>query len=102
MSDTGELFSNVSNLLRDQSIVNLMEENKMLKSRGADPMYGVKIKILEHMYDLGRRHQSETYGCILKLEKESIICLLRNEDGFHIRPVSYIHIRILEIDNNSE
>ena len=102
MSDFGQLFSNVSKLLRDESIVNLLDENKILKSKSTDAIYGVKIKILEHMYDLGRRRQPNTFGCILKLEKDNVICLLHNEDGVHIRPISYYHIRIFENDNNSE
>ena len=94
MSDIGQLFSNVSNVLRDQSILNLLEENKVLKSKGMDPIFGVKIKILQHTYDLGRRHQSESYGCILKLDREYCICLIDNEDGIHIRPINYNFIRI--------
>ena len=94
MSDIGELFSSVSNVLRDQSLIDLMEENKVLKSKSDDPMFGVKVKILEHTYDLGRARQPESFGCILKLDKQYTICLIRNTDGIHIRPIDYKFIRI--------
>ena len=100
MSDIGQLFTSVSNVLRDYTILNLLKENKLLKSKPYDPLYGVKIQILEHRFDLGRQYQPEATGCILKLDKDTIICLINNSDGIHIRPVSYYNIRISDTTLN--
>ena len=101
MSDMSQLFMNVSNVLRDESITNLLEENKILKTKNNDNLYGVKIKILEHTYDLGRFYQSEAYGCIIKLDQQNVICLIQSEDEIHIRPVLYKYIRICINNKNN-
>ena len=102
MSDIGQLFTNVSNVLRDQSMIDLLEENKILKLKNSDPIFGVKVKILEHTYDIGRRIQSESSGCMLKLDKQNVICLINNQDGVHIRPIDYKFIRISDNNLNLE
>ena len=86
MSDSADLFSKVSETLRDKTIVDLIEENRNInKSILNDDMKGIKVKILVDNHNV----MTELDGIIIKLYEYKALILCNEGNKKVIKSVLY-------------
>lgn len=86
MSDSADLFSKVSETLRDKTIVDLIEENHNInKSILNDDMKGIKVKILTNNHNV----MTELNGIIIKLYEHKALILCTEDSKIIIKNVFY-------------
>jgi len=97
------LFTQTSQVLRDNWIIELQKNNVFLKKTlsniNLNPFFGYKVKIKEHAYNMGNDFIQETYGILYNINKNTIWVLYKNENnekklsGFHSNNVVFVDKR---------
>tara|TARA_B100000524_G_scaffold168307_1_gene86076 strand:+ start:752 stop:1084 length:333 start_codon:yes stop_codon:yes gene_type:complete len=77
-----ELFTAASNVLKDNTIIDLKNENAFLKRENIkNILIGSKVRVLEHRYHGGQYNQEEVEGIIMSIDEKGSDAMVLLKDG---------------------
>lgn len=94
-----KLFTQTSNVLRDNWISELQKNNYFLKNKlhniNLNPFFGYKIRIRPHLNGMTQENILETNGVIYSLRNGNLWAIIKNENNeismrrFHITHIEF-------------
>jgi hypothetical protein len=98
-----KLFTQTSNVLRDNWISELQKNNNFLKNKlhniNLNPFFGYKIRISPHLNGMTQENILETNGVIYSLRNGNVWAIIKNENNeismrrFHITNIEFTDVR---------
>jgi hypothetical protein len=98
-----KLFTQASNVLRDNWVCELQKNNDFLKNKlhniNLNPFFGYKIKIKPHLNGMTQENVLETNGVLYSLRNGNVWTLIKNENNeilmkrFYINNIEFIDER---------
>ena len=98
-----KLFTQTSNVLRDNWISELQKNNDFLKNKlhniNLNPFFSYKIRIRPHLNGMTQENILETNGVIYSLRNGNVWAIIKNENNvismrrFHITNIEFIDDR---------
>lgn len=98
-----KLFTQTSNVLRDNWVCELQKNNDFLKNKlhniNLNPFFGYKIKIKPHLNGMTQENVLETNGVLYSLRNGNVWTLIKNENNeilmkrFYVNNVEFIDER---------
>ena len=96
-----KLFTQTTNVLRDNWIVELQKNNDFLKNKlhniNVNPFFGYKVKVKSHFNGMSQQTIPEYYGRIYNINKSNVWILTKNQNNEKIMKSEYIsHIEFID------
>ena len=98
-----KLFTQTSNVLRDNWVCELQKNNDFLKNKlhniNLNPFFGYKIKIKPHLNGMTQENILETNGVLYSLRNGNVWTLIKNENNeilmkrFYVNNIEFIDER---------
>jgi hypothetical protein len=96
-----KLFTQTTNVLRDNWIVELQKNNNFLKNKlhniNLNPFFGYKVKVKSHFNSVGQAEIPGYVGKIYNIDKSTIWILTKNQNNEKVMKTEYItHIEFID------
>ena len=102
-----KLFTQTSNILRDNWVVELQKNNDFLKNklhnRNINPFFGYKVRVKPHFNGMSQQNIPESYGVIYNLDKGNVWIMSKNNNNeiqmknFYITHIEFIDQRFQKL-----